>query len=62
MENRPCHLPARVIDEDLPGVGRGFKVAASGLRGVTMWVEAEGRLRLGDTLRLHIPDQPAWRG
>ncbi len=62
MENRPCHLPARVIDEDLPGVGRSFKAAAKGLRGGTMWVEAEGTLRLGDTLQLHIPDQPMWRG
>ncbi len=60
MENRPCHLPAPVIDEDLPGVGRSFKQAAKGLRGVTCWVEAEGHLQLGDRLRLHIPDQPAW--
>ena len=24
MENRPCHLPAKVIDGHLPGVGRAF--------------------------------------
>ncbi len=60
MENRPCHLPARVIDEDLPGKGRVFKAAAKGRRGVTAWVEREGTLRVGDELRLHIPDQPAW--
>ena len=62
MENRPCHLPARVIDAHLPGTGRGFKVAAKGRRGVTAWVEREGRLAVGDALRLHIPDQPAWSG
>ena len=60
MENRPCHLPAKVIDEDAPGFGRTFKLAARGRRGVTAWVEREGPLRLGDVMRLHIPDQPAW--
>ena len=60
MENRPCHLPARVIEEDAPGFGRAFKAAARGRRGVTAWVEREGVLRVGDALRLHVPDQPAW--
>lgn len=60
MQNRPCHLPAAVIDADLPGRGRAFKAAAEGRRGVTAWVEREGVLRLGDTVRLHIPDQRAW--
>ncbi|MEL6517432.1 MAG: MOSC domain-containing protein [Pseudomonadota bacterium] len=60
MENRPCHLPAPVIDEDAPGHGRAFKTAAKGRRGVTAWVEREGTLRVGDELRLHIPDQPVW--
>lgn len=61
MENRPCHLPARVIEEAAPGKGRAFKAAATGRRGVTAWVEREGAIRLGDTLRLHVPDQPVWR-
>ena len=60
MENRPCRLPAKVIDEDAPGLGRAFKAAAQGRRGVTAWVEREGWLRPGDSLRLHIPDQPTW--
>ena len=60
MENRPCHLPAKVIDAHLPGVGGRFKTAANGRRGVTAWVEREGVLRLGEMLRLHIPDQPVW--
>ncbi len=60
MENRPCNLPARVIDEDFPDKGRAFKLAAKGLRGVTGWVEREGMLRVGDEIRLHVPDQPVW--
>ncbi|MDA8747240.1 MOSC domain-containing protein [Litoreibacter sp.] len=60
MENRPCHLPAPVIDEDAPGFGRRFKAAAKGKRGVTAWMEREGILRVGDVVTLHIPDQRAW--
>jgi len=60
MENRPCQLPAKEIEAVRPGHGRGFKRAAEGRRGVTAWVEREGLLRLGDTLRLHVPDQRAW--
>jgi len=60
MENRPCHLPAREIEKDHPGAGKRFKAAAKGRRGVTAWVDRPGTLRLGDTLVLHIPDQPAW--
>ena len=60
MENRPCALPARPIETAHPGHGRAFKSAARGRRGVTAWGEAEGRVALGDRLRLFIPDQPAW--
>ncbi len=61
MQNRPCHLPAREIDALAPGHGKAFKTAAEGRRGVTAWVEREGRIALGDVLRLHIPDQREWR-
>lgn len=60
MENRPCHLPAKVIEGHAPGFGAKFKRAALGRRGITAWVEREGRLALGQMLRLHIPDQPVW--
>lgn len=60
MENRPCNLPAKVINEALPNQGQKFKAAAKGLRGVTAWVECEGLLRVGDTITLHIPVQPVW--
>lgn len=61
MENRPCNLPAKVIEEDAPGFGKAFKSAANGLRGVTAWVEREGEISLGDEIALHIPDQPLWQ-
>lgn len=61
MENRHCHLPAKVIDEDFPGAGDKFKAAAKDKRGVTAWVEREGHIQVGDKVRLHVPDQRAWR-
>jgi MOSC domain-containing protein YiiM len=62
MENRPCNLPAPVIEAAAPGHGAAFKTAAKGRRGVTAWVEREGVIHLGDAMRLHLPDQPAWAG
>ncbi len=62
MENRPCHLPAKGIEDKMAGKGGRFKAAAKGRRGVTGWVEREGVLRLGDELRLHVPGQRAWVG
>lgn len=60
MQNRPCHLPAPIIDEDAPGTGKSFKSHAKGRRGVTAWVEREGSLKVGDTITLHVPDQRTW--
>lgn len=60
MENRPCNLPGREIEAAYPGFGKAFKAAAAGRRGVTAWVEREGRLVLGERLRLHVPSQRAW--
>tara|TARA_R110002012_G_scaffold137488_4_gene292342 strand:- start:5286 stop:5873 length:588 start_codon:yes stop_codon:yes gene_type:complete len=60
MENRPCTLPSREIEADMPGLGKAFKPAAKDRRGVTAWVEREGVLQLGERMRLHVPDQRAW--
>ena len=60
MENRPCVLPAKPIEAAYEGFGAKFKAAAKGRRGVTAWVEREGVFRVGDRLRLHVPDQPVW--
>lgn len=61
MQNRPCQFPAKEIEKEYPGHGKGYKPAAEGKRGVTAWVEREGPLRLGDRVRLHVPDQRAWQ-
>jgi hypothetical protein len=60
MENRPCVYPAKEIEADHAGHGKPFLAAAKGKRGVTAWVEREGVFRVGDSLCLHVPDQPAW--
>ena len=60
MQNRPCHVVAKTIEQVEPGHGKSFKSKANGKRGVTAWVERPGALVLGDSLRLHIPDQRAW--
>jgi hypothetical protein len=60
MENLPCQEPAVTIEKARPGMGKGFKAAAAGKRGVTAWVEREGVLRPGDALTLHVPAQRAW--
>lgn len=60
MENRPCVLPGREIEQDYKGFGAKFKPAAVGKRGVTGSVEREGLFKVGDIVRLHIPDQRGW--
>ena len=60
MLNRPCHLPAKVIDLAIDGAGAKFKQAAVGRRGVTAWVEREGRIAVNDQLTLHVPGQRHW--
>jgi hypothetical protein len=57
MENAPCAFPGRVIDQFHPGKGKQFTKAALHRRGVTAWVEREGRIELGDEVALHIPPQ-----
>jgi MOSC domain-containing protein YiiM len=60
MVNRPCVLPGREIEVEHEGFGVKFKPAADGKRGVTASVEREGLLKIGDVMRLHIPDQRSW--
>lgn len=61
MQNRPCHLPARSIESVEPGKGKAFRTAAEGKRGVTASVAREGRIAIGDRVRLHVPDQRPWQ-
>jgi len=60
MENQPCHQPGLTISRHHGSAGKGFKAAARDKRGVTAWVERPGQLKIGDTLRLHVPGQRAW--
>ena len=60
MINHPCQEPAVTISKATGGKGKLFKAAAKDRRGVTAWVEREGTLRIGDVMRLHVPDQRAW--
>ena len=62
LENRPCNLPARTIDEVSPGLGKRFRAAAANRRWVAAWVERPGTLRVGDRMRLHLPTRRPWSG
>jgi len=62
MENLPCQEPAVTIAKATGGLGKAFKQAAQGRRGVTAWVEREGTLHLGQKVRLHVPGQRGWAG
>jgi MOSC domain-containing protein YiiM len=61
MQNHPCHQIGKTIDLDFPGKGRDFTHHAKGRRGITAWVERPGQLNLGDTLKLHCPEQRNWQ-
>ena len=61
MQNRPCNVVAKTIEQDRPGHGKTFRTAADKRRGVTAWVERPGKLVIGSRLRLHVPDQRIWQ-
>ncbi len=56
-ENEPCRYPADVVNRHYPGTGNRFVKAATNLRGTVGWVEREGKIRIDDTIALHIPPQ-----
>ncbi len=60
MENLPCQEPAVTMAQATGGLGKAFKSAAMGKRGVTAWVERASTLRIGDVLTLHVPAQRPW--
>ncbi len=57
LENSPCKYPGDIIERHHPGYGGRFAKAAVGHRGVTAWVEREGKVNTGDSIRLYIPPQ-----
>jgi hypothetical protein len=60
LENRPCAYPAQIINHHYPDKGRHFISRAQNRRGVTAWVEREGRLSVGDKLEVFMPAQKAY--
>lgn len=62
LENAPCMFTGQVVLADHPDIGHwnSFKPAATGLRGVTAWVEREGTVQVGDRVRLFVPVQRQW--
>ena len=57
LENSPCKYPGEIIERHHPGFGKLFAKAAVGRRGITAWVEREGHINTGDSIRLYIPPQ-----
>jgi MOSC domain-containing protein YiiM len=56
-ENHPCRYPADIIAKHHPEAVMGFVKAAMHKRGVVGWVEAEGMIRIGDSITVWIPPQ-----
>ena len=57
MENAPCVYPAEIIEQHHPGHGERFPRVAINKRGITAWVEREGRIQAGDSVTVHFPPQ-----
>ncbi|MCY4446368.1 MAG: MOSC domain-containing protein [Rhodobacteraceae bacterium] len=58
--NHPCNFPAQEIEKLFQGKGKLFKAAARNRRGVTAWVEREGSVSVGDSVKVFIPMQDSW--
>jgi hypothetical protein len=57
MENMPCRQVNDEISKTHPEQGPKFLKAATHKRGLTVWVEREGDIKIGDTISLFIPPQ-----
>jgi hypothetical protein len=55
MENAPCSQIAAIVDEHHPGTRFKVVEAARHKRGVTAWVEREGRVEAGDAIKIITP-------
>jgi len=60
LENQPCKYPAEIIEKRHPGHGSAFVAMAKHKRGLVAWVEREGNIASGDTIRLFLPPQRLW--
>jgi hypothetical protein len=57
MENRPCRLIAETVGRRHPETEGRLVAAAHEKRGLTAWVEREGRIMAGDAITLFLPPQ-----
>ncbi len=55
MENAPCSQIAKIVERHHPGIQFKVVEAATHKRGVTAWVEREGDVKSGDTIKIVIP-------
>lgn len=55
MENYPCSQIAKVVERYHPGTQFNVVKAAMHKRGVTAWVEREGDVNTGDSIKIVIP-------
>ena len=55
MENYPCSQIAKVVEQHHPGTQFKVVQAAMHKRGVTAWVEREGVVKAGDTIKIVTP-------
>ncbi len=62
LENLPCAYPAKEIQKAYEGKGKLFMRNAHQRRGVTAWVEKEGSIASGDSIRIFLPAQRTWPG
>lgn len=56
-DNPPCRQSGRAVAEHFPGrtdIEFGFVKAAADKRGVVGWVEREGEVRAGDTVKVRV--------
>jgi MOSC domain-containing protein YiiM len=60
LENAPCKYPAEIIERRHPGHGLSFPEKAKQKRGLVAWVEREGKITSGDTIRIFLPPQRIW--
>lgn len=60
LENQPCKYPAEIIEQHHPGHGMAFVAMAKHKRGLVAWVEREGKISTGDSIRLFLPPQRIW--
>ena len=61
MENAPCRQVADEISKTHPEQGPKFVKAATTKRGVTVWVECDGDVKIGDDIKIFIPPQRIYK-